>query len=178
MSKKVVSFNLETDLSMSLECLSDALERINNGDDAYFKWAVIYSHNSIQTAMCLALITSSNCLVYSKFDTESGHLTNIGWLYERLLDERYVSYVDGLIIDSDRFEKKHVCRLQTIRNTFIHQHPISYTFASEELIELISFAINVVAFLVNESERMALDYALKSKIIGLLTKLTMQIISV
>ncbi|MBE3671527.1 hypothetical protein ABMX65_22445 [Vibrio vulnificus] len=175
MSKKVVSFNLETDLSMSLECLSDALDRIKNGDDAYFKWAVIYSHNSIQTAMCLALITSGNCLVFSKFDAESGHLTNIEWLYERLLDERYVSYVDGLIIDSDHFEKKHVCRLQAIRNTFLHQHPISYTFTSEELIELIDFSINVVAFLVNESGRMALDYALTSKIIGLLTKLTTQL---
>lgn len=170
-----MSFNLETDLFMSLECLSDALDRIKNGDNAYFKWAVIYSHNSLQTAMCLALITSSNRLAYRKFDAESGHLTNIEWLYDRLLDKGYISYVDALIIDSNRFEKKHVCRLQTIRNTFIHQHPISYTFASEELIELIEFSINVVAFLVNESERMALDYALTSKVVGLLTNLTTQL---
>lgn len=58
MEEKLVSFDLDTDLVMSLKYLIDALSKIDKGNDTYFKWAIIYAHNSVQSAMCLALVTS------------------------------------------------------------------------------------------------------------------------
>jgi hypothetical protein len=42
MKEKLVLFDLETDTVMSLQCLLDALSKIESGQNSYFKWAVIY----------------------------------------------------------------------------------------------------------------------------------------
>ncbi|HIF9274861.1 TPA: hypothetical protein ACX6QR_002883 [Photobacterium damselae] len=180
MTEKLVSFDLETDLTMSLECLSNAISRISNGNDYYLKWAVIYGHNSVQSAMCLALITSDSRLVRKRdsYDAEYGDLDSVEWLYEKLRKEEFLPYVNNLIFDSHRFQKQEVCRLQTVRNTFIHQHPCRYIFTFEELIELIDFSVNIVEFLVNESERLAITGDLKSQLEELLKKLSTQLTNV
>ncbi|MEK0159027.1 hypothetical protein [Pseudoalteromonas piscicida] len=130
MKEKLVSFDLETDLVMSLRCLLDALSQIERGQSMYFKWAVIYGHNSVQSAMCLALITSDSRLVRKKdsYHSEYGDLDNIEWLYETQRKEDFLPYMGSKVIDSQRFEKEKISRLQTVRNTFIHQHPSLYVF--------------------------------------------------
>ena len=177
MKEKLVLFDLETDIVMSLQCLLDALSHIESGQNSYFKWAVIYGHNSVQSAMCLALITSDSRLVRKKdsFHSEYGDLDNIEWLYEKLRKEGFLSYIGSQVIDSQRFEKVNISRLQTVRNTFIHQHPSGYVFTSNELVELIRISVDLVDFLVNDSERLALNGHTKSQIKDLVGKLSTQL---
>ncbi|EKO3878121.1 hypothetical protein NM449_15050 [Vibrio metschnikovii] len=177
MEEKLVSFDLETDLVMSLRCLLDALSQIERGQNTYFKWAVIYGHNSVQSAMCLALITSDSRLVRKKdsYHAEYGDLDNIEWLYEKLRKENFLPYMGSQVIDSQRFEKEKVSRLQTVRNTFIHQHPSLYVFTCNELVELIRISVDLVGFLVNESERLAINGYTQSQIKGLVDELSTQL---
>jgi len=177
MKEKLVSFDLETDLVMSLRCLLDALSQIESGQNTYFKWAVIYGHNSVQSAMCLALITSDSRLVRKKdsYHSEYGDLDNIEWLYEKLRKKDFLPYMGSQVIDSQRFEKEKVSRLQTVRNTFIHQHPSLYVFTFNELVELISISVDLVGFLVNESERLAINGYTQSQIKGLVDALSTQL---
>lgn len=177
MKDKLVSFDLETDLAMSLQCLSDALSQIERGETSYFKWAVVYGHNSVQSAMCLALITSDSRLVRKRdsYHSEYGDLDNIEWLYQKLCKEDWLPYMGSKAIDSKLFEKEDISRLQTTRNTFIHQHPSHYVFTFNELVELISLSVEVVGFLVNESERLAISGNALSKIRGLVGELSSQL---
>lgn len=69
----------------------------------------------------------------------------------------------------------NISRLQTVRNTFIHQHPSGYVFTSNELVELIRISVDIVVFLVNESERLALNGHTESQIKDLLGKLSTQL---
>ena len=63
-------------------------------------------------------------------------------------DSKNIPIVDG--------ELSEIQRLQTIRNTFIHQQPDLYVFTFEELYELIVLAVKLSRFLISESDRMAL----------------------
>jgi hypothetical protein len=177
MKEKLVSFDLETDTVMSLQCLLDALSQIKSGQNSYFKWAVIYGHSSVQSVMCLALITSDSRLVRKKdsFHSEYGDLDNIEWLYEKLRIEDILPYMGSQVIDSQRFEKVNISRLQTVRNTFIHQHPSGYVFTFIELVELIRISVDLVGFLVNESERLAINGHTESQIKDLVGKLSTQL---
>lgn len=177
MKDRLVSFDLETDLVMSLRCLLDALFQIEIGQNSYFKWAVIYGHNSVQSVMCLALITSNSHLVRKKdsYHVDYGDLDNIEWLYEKLRKEDFLPYMGSKVIDDQRFEKEIVSRLQTTRNTFIHQHPSQYIFTFKELVELIFLSVELVDFLVNESERLALDAHTLTQIKGLVGELSTQL---
>ncbi|SBS35366.1 hypothetical protein MAQ5080_03150 [Marinomonas aquimarina] len=172
MDEKLVSFDLETDLVTSLRCLLEALSQIERGRNTYFKWAVVYGHNSLQSAMCLALITSDSRLVRKR---DKGDLDNIEWLYEKLLKEDFLPYMGSHVIDSQRFEKEKISRLQTVRNTFIHQHPSLYIFTFNELVELIHISIDLVGFLVNESERLAINWHIQSQIKDLVSELSTQL---
>ncbi|PIB17432.1 hypothetical protein [Vibrio rotiferianus] len=177
MKDRLVSFDLETDLVMSLRCLLDALSQIEAGQNSYFKWAVIYGHNSVQSAMCLALITSDSRLVRKRdsYHTDYGDLDNIEWLYEKLRKEDFLPYMGSQIIDNRRFKKESVSRLQTTRNTFIHQHPSQYVFTFNELAELLFLSVELVDFLVNDSERLAIDGHTQSQIKGLVGELSTQL---
>ncbi len=177
MKDKLVSFDLETDLVMSLRFLSDALSQIERGETSYFKWAVIYGHNSVQSVMCLALITTDSRLVRKRdsYHSEYGDLDNIQWLYQKLCKEDFLPYMGSKTIDIERFEKDNISRLQTVRNTFIHQHPTHYVFTFRELVELIFLSVDLVSFLVNESERLAINGNVQSHIKGLVGELNTQL---
>lgn len=177
MEEKLVSFDLDTDLVMSLKYLIDALSKIDKGNDTYFKWAIIYAHNSVQSAMCLALVTSGSHLVRKRdsYDKEYGDLDNVEWLYEKLRLECYLPYVGSQVINSDRFEKEKIKRLQAVRNTFIHQQPSLYLFTCNELVELIHISIDLVDFLVNESERFSINVHKQFQIKELVGELKMQL---
>ncbi|HHF3095073.1 TPA: hypothetical protein ACPJ00_004006 [Vibrio diabolicus] len=177
MKEKLVSFDLETDTVLSLQCLLYALSQIESGQNSYLKWAVIYGHNSVQSVMCLALITSDSRLVRKKdsFHSEYGDLDNIEWLYEKLRIEGFLPYIGSQAIDNKRFEKVKISRLQTVRNTFIHQHPSGYVFTFNELVELIRISVDLVGFLVNESERLALNGHTESQVKDVVSKLNTQL---
>lgn len=177
MNEKLISFDLETDTVMSLQCLLDALSQIESGKNSYFKWAVVYGHNSIQSVMCLALITSDSRLVRKRdsFHSEYGDLDNIEWLYEKLQKKEFLPYMDSQVIDSQQFEKIKISRLQEVRNTFIHQHPSGYVFTFNELLELIRISVDLVGFLVNESERLSLNGHTEFQIKDLVGKLRAQL---
>ncbi|EHZ2539440.1 hypothetical protein [Vibrio diabolicus] len=177
MTEKLISFDLENDTIMSLQCLLDALSQIESGNSSYFKWAVVYGHNSAQSVMCLALITSDSHLVRKKNSchSEYGDLDNIEWLYEKLRIKDFLPYMDSQVIDSQRFEKVKMSRLQAVRNSFIHQQPSSYVFTFNELLELIRISVDLVGFLINESGRLALNDHTESQIKDLVDKLRTQL---
>lgn len=159
LSKKLVTFELETDLLMSLESLSDSLIKVKNGQDCYFKWSIIFSHTALQSAMCLSLITCSNLLVRKRgsYNNNSSDLDNIEWLYLKLQNTEFLTSMGSKIIPEVKGELIKIKRLQTIRNTFIHQQPDLYIFTFEELYELVQLSIALIHFLVSNSERMSLS---------------------
>ena len=89
--------------------------------------------------------------------------------------EDFLPYIGSQVIDNQRFEKVKISRLQTVRNTFIHQHPSGYVFTFNELVELIRISVDLVGFLVNESERLALNGHTESQVKDLVSKLSSQI---
>ena len=91
-------------------------------------------------------------------------MDNIEFLYEKLRKKDFLPYMGSQVIDSQRFKKETVIRLQIVSNTFIHQHPSLYTFTFNELVELIRISVDLVSFLVNESERLAIDVYTQSQI--------------
>ena len=158
MDKKLINFNLEADLSISLSCLSDAISKIRCEHEGYFKWAIIYAHNSLQTSMCLALITTNSCLVRKRdsYNKEFGELDNVEWLYTKLQNPDFLTYMGSKALPADVNGDQLIKRLQKIRNTFIHQQPSLYVFTTDELYELLDFSVKIIRFLVSKSGRMAL----------------------
>ncbi|KUM52787.1 hypothetical protein [Rheinheimera sp. EpRS3] len=178
MDEELVTFDLATDLHISLNCLSDVLKQAISNEHKYLKWAIIYSHNSVQSAMCLALTTSDSRLTRKRdsYDRDYGELDNIEWLYEKLLNPDILPYMGSKTIDPALFNKAIVSRLQTVRNKFIHQQPITYVFTKTELIGLIDFSVSILDFLISHSERTALGPA-KEAIVTLIDKIKEQLIS-
>ena len=158
LSKQLVSFELETDLLMALESLSDSLIKVKGGRNSYLKWSLIFAHTALQSAMCLSLITCSSLLVRKRdsYKNDSGDLDNIEWLYLKLQKPEFLTFAGSEIIPEVEGQLSKVKRLQVIRNTFIHQQPDLYTFTFEELAELIKLSVELVRFLISKSERMAL----------------------
>lgn len=158
MSEQLVSFELETDLLMALESLSESLIKVKNERVNYLKWSLIFAHTALQSAMCLSLITSATFLVRKKssYGDSSGDLDNVEWLYKKLQKPDFLPYVGSKKIPTVDGELSEIQRLQTIRNTFIHQQPDLYVFTFEELYELIVLAVKLSRFLISESDRMAL----------------------
>ncbi|HGS4606458.1 TPA: hypothetical protein ACMDPE_003509 [Vibrio cholerae] len=156
--EKNVVFSLDEDLLTTLINLSISLEKIQDGNHYFFKWAMISAHNAVQTAMCLCLMVVDSKLVRKKetYDKDYGDLDTIQWLYKKLLDPRFAIYIGSKTIDPNDYPIATIERLQKVRNTFIHQQPSHYFFTRIELVELIDFSTKLVKFLVSESERMAL----------------------
>jgi hypothetical protein len=152
----LVSFELEGDLLMALEALSDALGKATSGRRNYLKWSIIFSHNALQSAMCLSLETSATFLVRkrSSYGKENGELDNIEWLYAKLRKPEFLPYLESKVIPECEGELSLVQRLQIVRNTFIHQQPDLYVFDADELYSLIGLALKLTRFLVGDSERM------------------------
>lgn len=65
--------------------------------------------------------------------------------------------------------------MQAVRNTFIHQQPALYLFTCNELVELIHISIDLVDFLVNESERFSINVHKQFQIKELVGELKMQL---
>jgi len=158
LAELAVNFDLESDLLMALESISEALLKVKGGNHSYLKWAVIFGHTALQSAMCLSLITSASFLVRKRtsYKNNYGELDNIEWLYQKLQNTDLLPYVDSKIIPKNALELKQIKNLQTIRNTFIHQQPALYVYTFEELIESIGLTVKLTRFLVSSSERMAL----------------------
>jgi hypothetical protein len=158
LSEKIVSFELETDLFMALESLSDSLQKFKNGREGYLKWSIIFGHTALQSAMCLSLITAGSFLVRKRdsYDQDSGDLDNVEWLYQKLQKPEFLPFIGSKTIPEVGGELNQVKRLQIVRNTFIHQRSDLYLFTSEELRELIELTIKLTRFLVSKSERMVL----------------------
>jgi len=174
MDEELVTFDLATDLYTSLNSLSVVLKQ----EPQYLKWAIIYSHNSVQSAMCLALVTSDSRLPRKResYDRDNGELDNIEWLYEKLLNPDILPYMGSKTIDPILFNKAIVLKLQAVRNKFIHQQPITYVYTKTEMIGLIDFAVSIVYFLVSQSERMALG-PIKQEIENVIDNLKEQLTS-
>ena len=158
MNEKLINFELEADLLMALEGLSDSLIKVESGRSSYLKWALIFGHTAMQSAMCLSLITSATFLVRKKssYGDSSGYLDNVEWLYRKLQVVEYLPYMGSKVIPEVSGETDHIQRLQKVRNTFIHQQPDLYVFTFEELYELILLTVKLSRFLISKSERMAL----------------------
>lgn len=176
MVEELVTFDLATDLYISLDCLYVVLTKAISSDQKYLKWAIIYSHNSVQSAMCLALITSDSRLARKResYTRNYGDLDSIEWLYEKLTNPDILPYMESRVIDTVLFNKKIVSRLQTVRNTFIHQQPITYVFTKTELIGLIGFSVSILDFLISNSGRMALGSE-KESIVNIIDKIKEQL---
>ncbi len=95
MSEQSVGFELETDLLMALESLSESLIKVKNGCVKYLKWSLIFAHTALQSAMCLSLINSATFLVRKKssYGKISGDLDNVEWLYKKLQKPDFLPYV-------------------------------------------------------------------------------------
>lgn len=153
-----MSFELESDLLMALESLSDSLIKVNNGRNSYLKWSLIFGHTVLQSSMCLSLITCSTLLVRKResYKNNFGDLDNIEWLYLKLQKSEFLTFVGSETIPEVKGQLSKVQRLQEIRNTFIHQQPDLYCFTFEELVELIKLTVELTRFLISKSQRMAL----------------------
>ncbi|MGB2742534.1 MAG: hypothetical protein WBC60_18470 [Cognaticolwellia sp.] len=158
MSEQLVSFELETDLLMALESLSNSLIKVKSGLNSYLKWSLIFGHAALQSAMCLSLITSATFLVRnrSSYKNISGDLDNVEWLYKKLQNPKFLPYIGSKNIPTLSGELSQIKRLQEVRNTFTHQKPDLYFFTFEELYELIVLTVKLSRFLISKSERMVL----------------------
>lgn len=48
LAELAVNFDLESDLLMALESISEALLKVKSGNHNYLKWAVIFGHTALQ----------------------------------------------------------------------------------------------------------------------------------
>ncbi len=158
-NSRIIGFSLDRELLISLESLSDTLTKIFKDEEYYYKWAIVFSHSTIQASMCLCLDVVDSRLVRNRnsYDKDYGDLDTIEWLYKKLLKTEFIIYTNALIINENDFPLKFIQTLQIVRNTFIHQSPELYVFEKQELRELIMLSVRLIRFLVSHSERMALD---------------------
>ena len=49
LTELAVNFELESDLLMALESLSEALSKVKCGNHGYLKWTLIFGHTALQS---------------------------------------------------------------------------------------------------------------------------------
>ncbi len=158
MNLELVCFDLENDVLMALENLGHSLTKVQMGNLNHFKWALVFGHTALQSSMCLSLITSGSFLIRKRdsYHNESGDLDNIEWLYQKLQNADILPFVGSKTLPHEPNELEEIKRLQTVRNTFIHQQSSLYVFTSRELLALVSLTIKLTRFLISESERLSI----------------------
>lgn len=140
------------DLLSSLKMFNDSVAKAEN-EEAYWKWAAISLHSSLQSLMAFYLGFGNVLLVMFQKDAEAwldahGNETDYpqvkmdGFLnlYKKIKSHKILGYK----FTPQGQEDKSVKRINTLRNEFIHFMPKGWSIEVAYMVEVFADCLNVI----------------------------------
>lgn len=119
------------DIITSLEMLADSLNRVED-NSAMWKWAIIATHSTLQTAIGLHLRTSNNFLVAKQKDAEAWlRAHEEGTSYPEMMMDTFPNLylklkqneIEGFKFKPRGSQGRSIKKINRFRNEFIHFMP-------------------------------------------------------